>query len=215
MAAPPEVKIKLTAEDQGVAAAIKNLTAQLQSIKDKEAEVADSTLDLADAFTGLIAVLGVEKLAEFGSEVFNAGVKIARLSQVTGVSSETLSVYSQAAKDAGGNSEQMQSGIQKLSTVLTMAAQGSQRSAKALAMVGLSAKDFNGLNADQKIKKVFDAIASLPPACKKRQRLRSCWAIRRASSWPRLTTWLATASRMRVTKPRSLEIFYRATRRAT
>jgi hypothetical protein len=163
----PEVKIKLTAEDQGVAAAIKNLTAQLQSIKDKEAEVADTTLDLTEAFSGLIAVLGVEKLAEFGSEVFDAGVKIARLSQVTGVSSETLSVYSQAAKDAGGNAGEMQGGIQKLSTVLTLADQGSQRAAKALALVGLSSKDFVGLNADQKIKKVFDAIASLPPGLQK------------------------------------------------
>jgi hypothetical protein len=163
----PEVKIKLTAEDQGVAAAIKNLTTQLQSIKDKQAEVADSTMDLASAFEGLVAVLGVEKLVEFGSEVFNAGVKIARLSQVTGVSTETLSVYAEAAKAAGGTAEEMQGGIQKLSTVLTLADQGSQRAAKALALVGLSAKDFNGLNADQKIKKVFDAIASLPPGLQK------------------------------------------------
>jgi hypothetical protein len=167
MADAPEVKIKITAEDQGVAAAIKNLTSQLQSIKDKEAEVADSTLDLTSAFAGLIQVLAVEKILEFGKEVFNAGVSIARLAQVTGISSETLSVYTQAAKDAGGGVDEMQGGLKKLAVVLLQADQGSARAAKSLALAGLSTKDFVGLNADQKLRKVTDAIGAMPPGFQK------------------------------------------------
>jgi hypothetical protein len=163
----PEVKIKITAEDTGVAAAIKQLTSQLSSLKSKEKEVADSTLNLKEAFQGFIEILAVEKLAEFGDEVFQSGVKIARLSQVTGVSTEALSVYAQAAKDAGGEVGDMQASIGKLSTVITQAEQGNQKAAKSLALIGLSTKDFIGLNSDQKIRKVTDALGALPPGFQK------------------------------------------------
>jgi hypothetical protein len=167
LADAPEVKIKLTAEDSGVAAAIKQLTSQLQTLKSKEAEVADSTLDLKEAFTGLIEVLAVEKILEFGKEVFDAGVKIARLAQVTGVSAETLSVYGQSAKDAGLEVADMQGGVSKLAVILTQAEQGNQKAAKSLALVGLTTKDFIGLNADQKIRKITDALGALPPGLQK------------------------------------------------
>jgi hypothetical protein len=167
MADAPEVKIKLTAEDQGVAAAIRQLTQNLNDLKSKQSEVADSAGDLSEAFKGLLAVVAVDKIAEFGEEVFDAGVKIARLSQSTGISTETLSTYAQAAKDTGTNVDAMQSGIARLAGVLTQAEQGSQRGAKALALVGLSTKDFVGLNADQKIQKVVDAIAKMPPGFQK------------------------------------------------
>jgi hypothetical protein len=167
MADAPEVKIKITAEDQGVSAAIKQLTAQLQSLKAKEQEVADSSLDLKSAFEGLIAIMAVDKIAEFGKEIFDTGVKIARLSQVTGISSETISVYTQATKDAGGNVDDMAGALSKMSTVILLAEQGSQKAVKALALVGLTTKDFIGLNADQKIKLITDAYGKMAPGLQK------------------------------------------------
>src|ERR1700733_3458229 len=97
MADAPEVKVQITAEDQGVAAAIKQLTSQLQTLKDQEAETAESTISLGEAFESLVAILAVEKFAEFGKEVFDTTNKILKLSQVTGISTETLSVYASAA----------------------------------------------------------------------------------------------------------------------
>jgi hypothetical protein len=167
MADAPDVKVKITAEDGGVAAAIKQLIAQLQTLKSKEKEVADSTKGLKEAFQGFIEILAVEKLAEFGNEVFQSGVKIARLSQVTGISTETISVYAQAVKDAGGEVGDMQASLGKLSTVITQSEQGNQKAAKSLALVGLSTKDFIGLNSDQKIRKVTDALGALPPGFQK------------------------------------------------
>ncbi len=163
----PEIKIQITAEDQGVAAAIKNLTANLTALKDKQAEVAGSTTDLKGAMQGLISVLAIEQFAAFGKQVFDSGVKIAKLAQVTGISAETLSVYAQATKNAGGDVDAMKSGIDKLALVVTQSEQGNQRSAKALALIGLSAKDFIGLNFDQKLRKVTDTLASMPPGAQK------------------------------------------------
>src|ERR1700730_8481111 len=114
MADAPEVQIKITAEDQGVAAAIRSLTTQLQQLKEKEKETAESSLDLKEAFVGLLEILAVEKLVEFGKEVFEAGIKIARMAQITGISAETISVYTQATQDAGGSVEDMQAGLSKL-----------------------------------------------------------------------------------------------------
>lgn len=167
MADAPEVKIKLTAEDSGVAAAIKELTKQLSTLKSKEAEVTESSLDLKEAFKGLLEVLLVEKLREFGAEVYKSNLQIARLSQITGISTETLSVYGQAAKDAGGEVGDMQASIGKLATVITQAEQGNQKAAKSLALVGLSTKDFIGLNSEQKIRKVTDALGALPSGFQK------------------------------------------------
>ena len=66
MADAPDVKLQITAEDQGVAAAVKQLTGQLQSLKAQEQETAESSVSMASAFEGLLGVLAVEKVIEFG-----------------------------------------------------------------------------------------------------------------------------------------------------
>lgn len=158
----PDVGITVSAEEQGVAAALKSLIAELRELKAAEKETQASSLNLGEAFKGLIEILAVEKVLEFGKEVFKTGLAIARTAQITGISSETLSVYSQATEDAGGSVEDMRAGVTKLATVLTAADQGNKRAAKSLALVGLSAKDFVGLKAEDKFKKVADALGSMP-----------------------------------------------------
>jgi len=167
MSDAPDVKIKLTAEDQGVAAAIKQLTAQLQTLKDQEKETADASLSLKDAFTGILEVLAVEKLAEFGKEVFDTTTKILKLSQVTGLSTETLSVYASAATDAGVAFDTVGAGISKLAVVVTQFEQGNQKAAKAIALTGLSLKSLQGLNSEQKLRAITDAIGKMPAGFQK------------------------------------------------
>ena len=167
MADAPEVKVRVSGEDAGVQAAIKQLTVELKNLKNQEKETAASSLELSGAFETLLKVVAVEKILEFGKEVFDSGVKIARLSQAVGISSEVISVFVQATKDAGGNVDDMQAGIAKLAVTLTQAEQGNQKAAKSLALVGLSTKDFIGLNADQKLRKVTDALGAMPPGFQK------------------------------------------------
>jgi hypothetical protein len=163
MADSPDVKLQITAEDEGVATAVKELSAQLQGLKAQEAETAESSLTLAGAFESLLGVLAVEKLAEFGKEVFSTTTNILKLSQVTGLSTETLSVYAAAATDAGVSFDVVGGAISQLAKVVTQFEQGNQRAAKAIALTGLSLKDLAGLNSEQKIRKITDAIGQMPP----------------------------------------------------
>jgi hypothetical protein len=167
MSDAPEVKVRVSGEDAGVQAAIKQLSAELKNLKNQEKETAAASLELGSAFETLLKVVAVEKILEFGKEVFDSGVKIARLSQAIDISSEVISVFVQATKDAGGNVDDMQAGIAKLAVTLTQADQGNQKAAKSLALVGLSTKDFIGLNADQKLRKVTDALGAMPPGFQK------------------------------------------------
>lgn len=162
MADTPDVKLTVTAEEQGVAAGIKELTAQLQELKAKESEVGESTLTLESAFEGLLAVLAVEKFVELGNEVFNTTIKINNLSKQTGISTESLSVYAAAADDAGASFDQVESGIAKLAVTITQFEQGNQKAAAAIQLTGVSLKDLNGLNADQKLRLITDALAKMP-----------------------------------------------------
>jgi hypothetical protein len=167
MADAPDVRLQISAEDQGVAAAVKQLTTQLQSLKTQEQATAESSLSLSSAFESLLGVLAVEKIIGFGKEVFNTTTNILKLSNVTGVSTETLSVYAAAATDAGVSFDEVSAGITKLATIVTQFEQGNQKAAKAIALTGLSLKDLAGLNSEQKIRAITDAIGKMPPGFQK------------------------------------------------
>ena len=65
----PEIKVTLTAEDRGVAAAIKELGNQLSQLKQKQQEVAESSILLKNAFDAVIPSAVILKVVEFGQEV--------------------------------------------------------------------------------------------------------------------------------------------------
>jgi hypothetical protein len=161
MADAPEIKVKLTAEDQGVAAAIKELGAQLKNLKQQQDETAGSSLNLAGAFKGLVAVIAVEKLLAFGKATADAAVSIARASQVTGASVQTLTVFNKAAEDIGVSSEAVDKGFVKLSRSILQFQQGNAQATLAFKALGVSAKDLAGLNTDQKILLITNRLGSM------------------------------------------------------
>src|SRR5258708_38905086 len=99
MADAPEIKVKLTAEDTGVASAIKELTSQLKNLKKQQDETAQSGLSLGNAFKGIVAGIAIEKLVAFGKATLDSATAIPRASQVTGASVQTLSVLHKAPHD--------------------------------------------------------------------------------------------------------------------
>lgn len=101
MADAPEIKVKLTAEDTGVAAAIKELGANLKNLKTQQDATTGSTIKMGEAFKGLLAAIAVEKFAEFGKATLESATAIARASQITGASTQTLGVFRKTADDLG------------------------------------------------------------------------------------------------------------------
>jgi hypothetical protein len=157
----PEIKVKLKAEDTGVAAAIKELGAQLKNLKAQQDSTAGSSIKLGDAFKGLLAVIAVEKLISFGKATLDSATAIARASQVTGASTQTLGVFQKTAEDLGISSEAVTKGFVKLSRSILEFQQGSAKAAKNFQQLGVSQKDLAGLNTDQKIKLVTDRLGSM------------------------------------------------------
>jgi hypothetical protein len=167
MADAPEIKVKLTAEDTGVAAAIKELGAQLKSLKKQQDDVASSAGGLADAFKGLLGAIAVEQLLSFSKGVLDAGVSIARTSQITGASTQTLGVFRKTADDLGVSSEAVDKGFVKLSKSILSFQQGGSQARQAFALLNISQKDFAGLNTDQKIKLVTDRLGGMADGTQK------------------------------------------------
>lgn len=157
----PEIKVKLTAEDQGVSAAIKELTSQLKNLKKQQDETAGSGLSLKRAFEGIAVGAAAFKLIEFGKSVFESATQIARASQITGASAQALGVFHKAAGDLGISVEVVDKSFVKLSKSILSLQQGSSQSVQAFAQLGLSAKSFVGLNTDQKIKLVVDSLGGM------------------------------------------------------
>ena len=157
----PEVKVKLTAEDTGVAAAIKALGSQLQDLK-KQGSDANAVLgQLSSAFETIISAAAVAKIVEFGEEVFNASVNVERMSQKTGLSAGMLSTFAKAAEESGVSTEQMNNSLGKLATNITEFQQGSTKAAAAFKALNLTQSDFKGLSPDQAVKLVTDRLGSM------------------------------------------------------
>lgn len=161
MADAPEIKVKLTAEDTGVSAAIKELGNQLKTLKKTQDETAVSGQGLATAFKGIVAVIAFEKIAQFGKAILDSGTSIARASQITGASVQTLSVFRKTAEDLGVSTESVDKGFVKLSKSILAFQQGNAQAVQSFTQLGISQKDFAGLNTDQKIKLVTDRLGAM------------------------------------------------------
>lgn len=158
----PEVGFQYGVEgDQALLSTIQALRNELKSLQLQQERTASSAETLAGAWRGLVELAGALKLAEFARDVFDTAVSIGKLAQITGVSTQTLSVYYKAAKDVGVAHEQVDKAVTKLARSFVQLEQGKAGAAAGFRALHLSAKDFAGLNADEKLRKVTDAFASL------------------------------------------------------
>lgn len=164
----PDVRLRIGAEgEQEVIAALKELATRLREVKSAGKETSDTLGTLKEGFKTLIEVIAVERLLEFGKEAFQAGLQIAKLSKATDIGSGTLSVYTNQANDFGVKAGQVEAAVVSLGTKTIQLQQGNERAAKSFALIGISASTLKGLNADQTLRKVTDAVAALPAGFQK------------------------------------------------
>lgn len=157
----PDVKLTITAEDTSTAAAIKELVANLKTLKAQQQDTAEGTLSLKSAFDALVSSAVVLKLIQVGKAAVESAAGIDKLQAKTGVSTQTLSVFRKSADDLGISSESVDKGIIKLANTITKFEQGSGQAAKAFGVLGIQQKDFVGLNSDQKVLLVTNALGRM------------------------------------------------------
>jgi hypothetical protein len=157
----PEIKVKITGEDTGVAAAIKELGNQLSGLKQKSQETGVSFEQLKGALEKIITAELIFKVVEFGKEVYNTTLNIERMSQRTGISASTLSVFAKAAESSGVSTEQVNTALTKVATNVTKFQQGATGAAAAFKTLNISQADFKNLSPDEKIRLVTDRLGGM------------------------------------------------------
>lgn len=167
MSDAPQIKVSLTAEDTGVAAAIKALGDRLAELRQQQKQTADSALDLKGVFDKLISAEIVYKIVEFGKEVFNATVNVERMSQRTGLSAGLLSTMGKAAEASGVSTEQTNVAVTRLATSVTKFQQGATGAAAAFKTLNLTQSDFKNLSPDEKMKLVIDRLGGMDAGFRK------------------------------------------------
>ncbi len=91
----------------------------------------------------------------------NVGSALFDMSKRTGVATESLSVLQFAAEQTGTDMGGVETALKKMQKAIFAAGTGSKEAAEALAMVGLSAADLEGLSADQQMGKIADGLMGI------------------------------------------------------
>jgi len=145
--------------------AVQQLDQRLQHLQTTQKQTAESTGILArsadglrDLVTRLAGAFAVERMVAFGKEAINAAAEIGRLSERTGVTTETLSALKQVTEDQGLTIDDLATSFKFLAKNMTALEEGSPKASRAFALIGLSAKDLKGLSLDQALQKVSDAF---------------------------------------------------------
>jgi len=158
----PNVGIAFGAAGQdSVANAIGQLASSLRQLREEQQQTRESSLTLGKLFEGFLGYEIINRVREFGKEAFESSVQIGKLSQQTGVSARTLSIMSAAAAKVNVDQQQLGKSIVFLESSIAKLNQGNTQAAKSFGLIGLSAKDFVGLNTDQKVLLVTDAIGRM------------------------------------------------------
>lgn len=113
------------------------------------------------AAIGTAAVAAGKKLWDVSNDVASAGDVIDKTSQKIGISAESYQQWDYVFQRCGGDVNNLQTGMKKLSGVITDAAAGSDSAAEKLSVVGLSIKDLNGKSQDEQLSVVISALQKM------------------------------------------------------
>lgn len=111
-----------------------------------------------------IAASGAAILAGFGAAVgvfISAGDALDKMSGRTGISVEALSELGYAAAQSGANLETLEKGVRTMQKAIVEAAGGTKTYVDALADLGLTAKDLQGLSPEEQFTVIADRISKI------------------------------------------------------
>jgi len=89
------------------------------------------------------------------------GDRMAKMSQRTGISVETLSELAYAAELSGADLDTLEGSLRKMQKAIVAAAEGSEGATDALAKLGLTVENLRGLSPDQQFKLIADRLSQI------------------------------------------------------
>ena len=114
------------------AAFVENMKSAAASVASAGSQMKISLSEISSSFDslilgaqGLIAALGIEKIASFATSAIDAAAEIGHLSEATGLSTDTIQQFQIAGEQAGISTDKMTSGLQRFASNLGAARLGS------------------------------------------------------------------------------------------
>ena len=120
-----------------------------------------AALGAAAAAVGTACVAAGKKLWDMSNDVAAFGDNIDKTSQKIGISAESYQEWDYVFQRCGSDVNNLQTGMKKLSGVITDAASGSDSAAEKLSAVGLSIEDLNGKSQDEQLSIVISALQKM------------------------------------------------------
>jgi hypothetical protein len=168
----PDVRYRLSAEGVAeVVAAFKRVQAEAEKSGKSSASGAFGLSKLTDAFGGLKKIIPTISLAAvvtgfiaLTKHAFETAVALGHMNERTGLSVETLSVISFAAQKTGSDIEVLEKGFIKFDKAMNDLDSGAKTAKDAVAQLFGNSKALNGLDTDQRFRKVVDALAKMEPS---------------------------------------------------
>jgi hypothetical protein len=171
----PDVRVRLSAEGlQDVVKAFETMQAKAEAAGKGAHAAGEGTAFLTEQLGGLAEILPELTIAaaivgfiEMGKSVLETAVNIGHLEQKTGISTETLSTFNFAAQQTGIDQESMNKGLVKAVRFFDEYDKGASKARDAVRGLFGDEGALKGLNEDERIIKVTDAIARLEPGAKR------------------------------------------------
>lgn len=145
----------------------KNLDKNLEQSESKLTKFGDVLKKIGAAAINVFATIGKavidtgEKIWDMSNEVASAGDTIDKTSQKIGISAESYQEWGYVFERCGADVNNLQTGMKKLSGVITEATNGSDKAKEKLAAVGLSIEDLNGKSQDEQLSIVISALQKM------------------------------------------------------
>lgn len=155
MASQDVLKVRLSAE--GVQEVV-NAFKKVEDAAKKTKATADSVGNLRRELQDLGIAIAIQQIASFVKANIDAQAAIQDMVEVTGASAEAVSVLGMAAAREGVSMEALGKGTKAFSKFLGTVQDGAPEASKALADLGLSAKDLVGKSLDQQFVTLANAM---------------------------------------------------------
>lgn len=152
-----------------VKAQLEDLKSQFDSVKSHTEDVANNTKKMSDGFKQLrdtlVAVFSIDAISTFVESMATMGSKLESISFGMGASMQSVVELAGIAKITGTTIDQLSGGIERMALNIQRATKDSTNPfAQALKNLGLSAKDFIGLNGPEYFEKLAGAVSKFNPS---------------------------------------------------
>lgn len=151
--------VELTANDNQLVRGLRSAQRKLKAFGASITRMGASLLASAAAVAGPI-LIATKQFASFGDQVNKASIR-------TGLSAKSISSLGFAAEQSGADIETLEGGFRGMARTLLNAERGLSTAVDSLDELGLSTKDFQGLNPEEQFILLADRIAQIEDPTKR------------------------------------------------